>query len=104
MNQPMRVGGNSYRQRVSHVKMIIAGATPKETTSDRESNSLPIGETTFSIRAANPSRKSKTAAMMIQMEAISRLPFRAAIADRVPHTRFRQVSVLGMCFFILLCR
>ena len=80
--------------------MIMAGATPKETTSDSESNSLPIGDDTLSNRAANPSKKSKTADTIIQRAALSRFPAKAAITERHPQARLQQVSMLGMCFFI----
>ena len=50
----------------SKVYMIVAGATPKLTTSANESSSLPITEYALSQRAANPSKKSKTAATRIK--------------------------------------
>ena len=49
---------------------INDGATPNETTSDNESSSPPIGDFAFKALAANPSKKSKTAARNIIAEAI----------------------------------
>ena len=45
------------------LKRIKEGRTPNVTISARESNSLPIGELTFSNLALKPSKKSKTAAI-----------------------------------------
>lgn len=63
---------------------------------DIESNSFPIGEKAFSKRAANPSKKSKTAANMIQTTAYIKLPSSAMTEATQPDTRFRQVIVLGI--------
>ena len=49
--------------------MINDGATPKETTSDKESSWAPNGEYAFNRRAANPSKKSNMAATNIIMPA-----------------------------------
>lgn len=54
------------------LKIIIPGKTPKLTTSARESNSFPIGLVTFNKRAAKPSKKSKTAARNIYIDAEAR--------------------------------
>jgi hypothetical protein len=45
------------------------GATPKDTTSDKESNCFPISDEDFSSLATKPSRKSMTAAIKMQIEA-----------------------------------
>ena len=50
-------------------KMIADGAAPKVITSAKESNSLPIGELTFSKRATIPSKKSNTAPIIINSNA-----------------------------------
>ena len=54
---------------LSNIAMMNDGATPKETTSDKESSSPPIGDFALSSRAAKPSKKSKTAATNIIAEA-----------------------------------
>ena len=53
-----------------------AGSKPKLTMSASESSSLPIGEFTFSQRAAKPSKKSKTAAAQTKYAAGTTLPSR----------------------------
>ena len=53
----------------SHTYSIMDGATPKVTTSASESSSLPMGDDTWSRRAAMPSKKSKTAPMMMNAKA-----------------------------------
>lgn len=80
--------------------MIIEGATPKETISAKESSSFPMTEDTLSMRAANPSQKSKIADTIIHTDAASKFPFSAAMQDMHPETRFKHVNVFGMCFFI----
>ena len=47
----------------------MEGATPKVTTSARESSSLPMGEETPRRRAVMPSKKSKTAPRMMKATA-----------------------------------
>ncbi len=51
--------------------VIIPGATPKETMSARESNSLPMVDFALSILAAKPSRKSAAMAPNMNHEATS---------------------------------
>lgn len=46
------------------------GASPKLTTSDRESNSFPNIEVALSFLAKNPSKKSKTDAIKINIADI----------------------------------
>jgi hypothetical protein len=75
--------------------MIDAGATPKLTISASESNSLPILEYARSIRAANPSKKSKTEAAIIKYAAITVMPSNENTIDRHPHNRLRHVITLG---------
>ena len=55
-------------------KIIVEGATPKVTTSARESSSLPIGDDTFSRRADMPSKKSNAAPTTIKSKASDALP------------------------------
>ncbi len=80
--------------------MIIAGATPKLTTSARESSSLPIAEYAFSNLAVNPSRKSNTIAASISHEAVIRLPFNTKIMEINPDIRLRDVIRLGRYFIL----
>jgi hypothetical protein len=75
--------------------MIEAGATPKLTTSAKESSSFPIAEYAFSQRAAKPSKKSKTEATRMKYAAISNLSLNAQTIDKQPQNRFRHVIVLG---------
>lgn len=48
--------------------IIKLGASPKLTTSERESNSLPNSEVAFSKRAVKPSKKSKILAIKISID------------------------------------
>ena len=59
---------------LSSNRIMVAGATPKVTLSASESSSLPIGDDTFSRRALIPSKKSKTAPMIIHHSAIFTCP------------------------------
>lgn len=52
------------------VYTTTAGATPKLTTSARESRSLPMGENAFNNLAEKPSKKSKTMAAIISHAAV----------------------------------
>ena len=83
--------------------MIADGAAPKVITSAKESNSLPIGELTFSKRAAIPSKKSNTAPIIINSNATSILPAKAKPIAMQPEIRLQQVILLGICFFIFTC-
>ncbi len=51
------------------VNIINVGASPKLTTSDRESSSLPNSDFALRRRAVNPSRKSKIEAIKISIPA-----------------------------------
>lgn len=77
-----------------------AGATPKLTTSARESSSFPISEYDFSNLAENPSKKSKIMAATINHEAVKRLPFAAKIIAINPDTRLSDVMRFGICLFM----
>ena len=79
---------------------ITEGSTPKLTISARESSSLPRPELALSILAANPSKKSKTAAASIRMKAGAGDPFNVRITPRIPHRRFMEVIASGMYFRI----
>ena len=72
------------------------GKTPKATTSASESNSFPIGELTFNIRAANPSKKSNTKEAHINQAADDRLFPKACTIPAQPESRLHSVSRLGM--------
>lgn len=52
-------------------KRMVDGATPNVTSSANESSSFPIGDETCKARALMPSKKSKTAPMMIHIIANS---------------------------------
>ena len=79
---------------------IIAGASPKLVRSAKESSSLPIAEYAFRSLAANPSQKSKTAAASMSIMAVLYSCWKAANTETVPHSRFRHVIALGMCFIM----
>lgn len=82
--------------------MIIAGATPKETTSASESNSLPIVDFTRSKRAAKPSKKSKKDANTTIIAAIANLLFWSAMTIAVtPADKLSKVIILGICFSLI---
>jgi len=56
-----------------------------------------MGELRWSSRAANPSKKSKTAARIISRKASVKSPKRnAATTAQAPQSRFESVSRLGM--------
>ena len=82
-------------------KTIKAGATPKVTTSAKESSSLPMGDCTFSNRATMPSKKSNTAPRNMNAAARSRFIFMACQVAKAPQVRLDNVIVFGMCFFII---
>ena len=86
--------------------MMNPGATPKDTTSDKESKSAPMGEWALSSRAVKPSRKSKRPAAKIMMAALTGMFMLRNRIERQPETRLPQVIVLGMCClrFIILFR
>ena len=81
-------------------KIIIAGATPKLTTSARLSSSLPRSEYDFSNRATKPSKKSKIMAATISHEATIISPRAAKMTAMKPETRLRDVMKFGICFII----
>lgn len=81
---------------------MVAGATPKVTSSASESSSLPIGDETCSRRALMPSKKSNTAPMIIHNNAIFGFPPKANDVAMQPETRLQQVIVFGICFLILI--
>ena len=82
--------------RLNNIYTNIDGATPKETKSANESNSLPIGEDWLSNRAANPSKKSSTAAIKIRPPDSSKSPLKLNTIPRHPQSRLPQVIKLGM--------
>ena len=77
-----------------------AGATPKLTTSARESSSFPMSEYEFSNLAEKPSKKSKIMAATINHEAVKRLPFAAKTIAINPDARLSDVIKFGICFFM----
>ena len=78
------------------MNIIIPGATPKLTMSANESNCLPISELALRALAAKPSKKSRIAAKAIYMPAWVSSPFSAAIIDKQPKKRFKEVKALGI--------
>ena len=83
--------------------MINPGATPKETTSESESKSAPIGECALRRRAVNPSKKSKRPATRIMTAALMGMFSVRNKIDRQPDTRLPQVRRLGRwCLMFIL--
>ena len=102
-NQGRKGSRNSgYSITKSCENTMVAGATPKVTSSASESSSLPIGDETCSKRALMPSKKSKTAPMIIHNSAISGFPPKANDVAMQPEMRLQQVIVFGICFLILI--
>ena len=60
---------SGYETKLKKWKSMADGATPNVTTSAKESNSFPMGEDTFNKRAVIPSKKSKTAPIIMKMNA-----------------------------------
>jgi len=89
--------GNPYFSAASDSKtyMMEAGATPKLTTSANESSSFPIAEYAFNQQAANPSKKSKTAAARMKYAAISNMLLNDMTTDKQPQNRFKHVNKFG---------
>ena len=79
---------------------INDGATPNETTSDKESSSPPMGDFALRARAAKPSKKSKTAATNIIAEAHKTRSWHKKSIETQPLMRLQHVMVLGICFTI----
>src|SRR5690554_5041765 len=72
-----------------------AGATPKEITSDSESNSLPNSLVTFKARATRPSRPSVNIATMTSIAAISGSLLKTKIIDTMPRNKLPIVNTFG---------
>ena len=72
------------------------------TMSAKESSSFPMPEEAFSILAANPSKKSKTAPSIIRMKPWSGRPPKVKITPTTPQRRFMEVIESGMCFLIFI--
>ena len=68
--------------------------------SANESSSLPIGLATFKSRAANPSKKSKIAAIMTKYKVFFKLPSKTLMIPKTPMSRLATVSKLGICLMI----
>lgn len=80
---------------------IIDGSSPKLTTSERESSSLPTSEYAFNNLAAKPSQKSQTAAASIMTKESSSLPSKANTIPTAPQRKFPQVIVFGIFLTIV---
>jgi len=79
-----------------------AGANPKDTTSDKESNSTPISLLDLVNLAISPSSASKTAATIISQPAFSKLPLLDWIIDKNPQNKFSEVNKLGIIDGVIL--
>ena len=87
--------------RLSKVKTMAAGATPKVTTSASESSSFPSAPETPKRRAMNPSKKSKTAPRTMNSSAMASAPLMAKWMAMQPQMRLQDVMELGICFFTM---
>ena len=87
--------------RLSKVKTMAAGATPKVTTSASESSSFPSAPETPKRRAMNPSKKSKTAPRTMKSSAMVSAPLMAKWMAMQPQMRLQLVIELGICFFTM---
>lgn len=76
----------------------IPGTIPDVIISAMESNCFPNSPGTFSIRAKNPSKKSRRIPMTTNKAAVSNAPITAYITAIHPAKRFSKVMVFGMCF------
>src|SRR5574341_113947 len=74
---------------------MIAGATPKETTSASESNSMPKLEWPRVARAILPSNISQTAAMMISQAAKTKRSCMEETIAQKPRNKFKIVTRFG---------
>jgi hypothetical protein len=74
------------------------GNTPNDTQSARESNCFPSSPETFNRRAANPSKKSKTADKTMKYAPERTFPFKTKLIPITPERRFIRVKPLGICF------
>ena len=86
----------------NNLYIITPGTTPKVTISAKLSKSFPIGETTLSNRAANPSKKSKIAANPTKYADITKSPSNALTIAKQPHNRLQHVIVFGMYCLIFI--
>ena len=75
--------------------MRNAGATPKLTTSERESSCTPSSLLDFVNLAINPSSASKIAAIKISHAAYLNLPWLALMMDKNPANIFIAVKRFG---------
>ena len=99
---PRRLADGRSKARLISQYMMNPGATPEETTSDKESKSAPMGECAWSRRAAKPSKKSKRQATKIMMAAFTGMFIEMKRMERQPETRLPQVRALGICCLILI--
>ena len=62
---------------------------------------VELGQTedTWSRRAVIPSKKSKTAPMIMKSNAVVKSPWKAKYVAMQPEMRLQQVIVFGICFF-----
>jgi len=73
----------------------MAGATPKEHTSHKESSSLPNSPWQPSKRAALPSQESAQTAKTIKMAAQKKSCLKVKNIERTPNTKLKPLMLLG---------
>ena len=81
--------------------MIIEGAKPNVIKSAKLSSCFPISPLTLSNLAKKPSKKSRNAPKMMQVEAKVKLPPKAKRIAKIPNDKFPKVIRLGMCLNML---
>ena len=84
--------------------MINPGTTPKEITSQSESNCFPISEVTFSARATIPSILSKNTPTNTQTSVIYEFPSTTEISAKQPESPFSSVSMFGIDLMIFVIK
>ena len=78
--------------------MNIAGATPKDTISDKESMCIPNPHSSslFIFLATHPSTESKITAININLADKTRSPMEAIMMDKKPEDAFAIENISAM--------
>ncbi len=76
-------------------RSIAEGATPKDTMSASESNSLPIGFSCLVTLATSPSKKSAIVARVIKKKLVKNFELIIAFRASIPNDKFINVTRLG---------